>query len=338
MRAESGTPYATSFWARHRTALLLGSIILFLPPLAAIVQVTADVNFCGRWCPRMFFVWREGTGATAFLMGFVRSYMGVALVVAILATTFAFGRYWCSHLCPVAGPLELGSRLVPSSMKLDFSRTPAAPFRYAYLSVYMIAPAIGIGSLCCNYCNFAAVPRFFASAFSQGDLTYFLRFQGVVNLGLLLFLGVFARGGRAYCNMLCPIGALDALANRIGARSGRRMRIDQSTCTNCGECALVCPTWAIETKGSTVINQLSCMPCRLCQASCPTGAIYYGRPAIGTGHLTAVGNSDGEVPRAAGTSTPTGAAAYSAVRRSPRGERLQLDMLNRLPHPKAGES
>jgi hypothetical protein len=28
----------------------------------------------------------------AFLMGFVRAYMGVALVVAILATTLAFGR------------------------------------------------------------------------------------------------------------------------------------------------------------------------------------------------------------------------------------------------------
>ncbi len=26
-------------------------------------------------------------------------------------------------------------------------------------AVYLIAPAIGIGSLCCNYCNFAAVPR-----------------------------------------------------------------------------------------------------------------------------------------------------------------------------------
>ena len=135
MKADNTVPGAASFWARHRNLILLGGIILFLPPLAAIVQLTADVNFCGRWCPRMFFVWRDGTTATAFLMGFVRSYVGVALVVTILATTLAFGRYWCSHLCPVASPLELGSRLVPSSLKLDFSRTPAPSFRYAYLSV-----------------------------------------------------------------------------------------------------------------------------------------------------------------------------------------------------------
>jgi len=279
MKAENGSPRATSFWARYRNLILVVGIILFLPPLAAIVQLTGDVNFCGRWCPRMFFVWREGTTMAAFLMSFVRSYMGVALVVAILATTLAFGRYWCSHLCPVASPLELASRLVPSSLKLDFSKTPAPSFRYAYLSVYLIAPAIGIGSLCCSYCNFAAVPRLFAAPFSAGDLTYFLRFQGVVNLGLLLFLGVFAKGGRAYCNFLCPIGALDALSNRIGLKFGRRIRIDQTKCTNCGECSKVCPTWAIDTEGKTTINQLSCMPCRLCQGVCQTEAIYYGKQA-----------------------------------------------------------
>lgn len=279
MEGDNGKLRATSFWAKYRNMILVVGIVLFLPPLAVLVQLTGDVNFCGRWCPRMFFVWREGTTMTAFLMGFVRSYVGVALVATILATTLAFGRYWCSHVCPVASPLEFGSRLVPSALKLDFSKTPAPSFRYAYLSVYLIVPAIGIGSLCCSYCNFAAIPRLFAAPFSEGDLAYFLRFQGVVNFGLLLFLGVFAKGGRAYCNLLCPIGALDALSNRIGAKFGRRVRIDLDNCTNCGECSKVCPTWAIDTQGGTTINQLSCMPCRLCQGACPTEAIYYGKPA-----------------------------------------------------------
>jgi ferredoxin-type protein NapH len=268
-----------SVWRRHRTLILILAIIFLLPPLAVIVQLTADVNFCGRWCPRMFFTWREGTSLSGFLMGFVRSFMGVALVAAILATTVAFGRHWCSHLCPVASPLELASRMIPSRFKIDFSKTPAPTFRYAYLLVYLIVPAIGLGSLCCNYCNFAAVPRLFAAPFSEGDLVYFLRFQGVVNFGLLLFLGVFARGGRAYCNLLCPIGALDALANRGGSKIGRRVRIDPEVCTNCGDCAEVCPVWAIESHSATTINQLSCMPCRLCQDACQTGAIGYGKPA-----------------------------------------------------------
>ena len=101
----------------------------------------------------------------------------------------------------------------------------------------------------------------------------------MVNFGLLLFLGIFAKGGRAYCNLLCPVGALDALSNRFGARFGRRIRVDQDACTNCGDCSVVCPTWAIEVTERTTINQLSCMPCRQCQDVCQHGAIYYGKPA-----------------------------------------------------------
>ena len=95
MNTDNGRTRAASWWARHRNLILVVAAVLLLPPLAAIVQLTADVNFCGRWCPRMFFVWREGTTLSAFLMGFVRSYMGVALVVAILGTTLAFGRHTC---------------------------------------------------------------------------------------------------------------------------------------------------------------------------------------------------------------------------------------------------
>jgi formate hydrogenlyase subunit 6/NADH:ubiquinone oxidoreductase subunit I len=129
--------------------------------------------------------------------------------------------------------------------------------------------------------------------------------------------------------MLCPIGALDALSNRIGVRFGRRMHIDHSSCTNCGECARVCPTWAIETKGSPTINQLSCIPCRLCQESCPTEAIYYGRPASEPGHLTGFRNEDGELPLSAGFSIPKGAAAFAAVRQAPCGTKAPLDGVHR---------
>ena len=90
----------SSFLVRHRPWILLGSILLFLPPLAVLFQATQETNFCGAWCPRMFFVWREGMTLKQFLFGFLRSYLGVALVLGILGTTLFLGRTWCSHLCP----------------------------------------------------------------------------------------------------------------------------------------------------------------------------------------------------------------------------------------------
>lgn len=265
-----------SFFVRHRRAILLLSLLLFLPPLAIVVQATSgDADLCGSWCPRMFFAIRKGAGLGEIVGGIVRSPFGVALVGGMLASTLFFGRYWCSHLCPVGGATELGSRLVPRFLKLNYGPIPAAPVRYGYLAVYLAAPLLGIGSLCCSYCNFAAVPRLLGAPFVQADMVYFLRTAGLINLVLLVMLGFLARGGRAYCNFLCPVGALDALANRFGSRFGKRVRVDSGRCNGCGECRQVCPTWAIAVTDRAAIDQLSCMPCRQCQQVCPEGAINY---------------------------------------------------------------
>jgi ferredoxin-type protein NapH len=269
-----------SFWVRHRLVIMGTSALLFLPPLAALFQGTGDLNFCGGWCPRMFWSWRKGQSLADFAMGFVRAPFGVALVVGLLAATFFLSRAWCSHLCPVGGVMELGSRLVPRRWKLDFSSVPSAPVRYGYLAVYVAAPALGMGSLCCNYCNFAALPRLFGAAFSGADLAYFFRTAGLVNLGLVIGLGFLARGGRAYCNLLCPVGALDSLVNRLGQRLGRRVHVRERDCTACGACAPVCPTWAIEVGETTArIDPYSCLSCRDCEQVCPEDALRYTRPA-----------------------------------------------------------
>jgi ferredoxin-type protein NapH len=230
----------------------------------------------------MFFVWRQGMSAKAYFMSYLRSYMGVVLVFGILGFTFFLGRYWCSHLCPIGGIMELGSSAVPRFLKINFSKVPAPAFRYGYMAVYFGAAAAGIGSLCCNYCHFATIPRIFGAAFSQADLAYFLRTAGLINLGLVVVLGLLAKGGRAYCNLLCPIGALDALANTLGARFGRRLRVSTTRCNGCGLCEPVCPTWAIKMTDIAQIDPLACMPCHRCETACPQGAVTYGKTVATT--------------------------------------------------------
>jgi Ni,Fe-hydrogenase III small subunit/Pyruvate/2-oxoacid:ferredoxin oxidoreductase delta subunit len=51
--------------------------------------------------------------------------------------------------------------------------------------------------------------------------------------------------------------------------------IDESKCTNCGECITRCPSGAIvpsEGNGLPVINLKACVFCCLCEDVCPTGA------------------------------------------------------------------
>lgn len=268
-----------SFMVRHRTAIMIVSLLLFVAPLALVLQLSSgDHDFCGNWCPRMFFLWRQGMDGQAMLMGMLRSLFGVALVVGVLGLTLWLGRWWCGFFCPIGGTTELGSRLLPKRWQLDFSRLPAAPLRYGYLSAYFLAPVLGIGSLACNYCNFAAVPRLYGAAmFNPADIAYFMRTAGLINLGLLLLLGFFARGGRAYCNLLCPVGALDALAARFGPRWGKRVRLTSHLCNDCGKCRDVCPTGALKLGEVPKVDQLNCINCRSCEGTCSEGALDYRR-------------------------------------------------------------
>ena len=274
MRANTDTE--NRFFFKRRTWILLLGLALFLPPLSFLFQFTQDSSFCGSWCPRMFFTWRQGETAGSFLLGMARSYMGVALVLGAVVSTFFLGRFWCSHVCPVGGASELGSRLVPGAFKLRLDSVPAAPVRYGYLAAYLLLPALGLGSLCCGYCNFATVPRLFGAPFSDADMAFFLRSAGLVNLGLLVGLGFLTKGGRGYCNLLCPVGALDALSNRLGEKFGRRVRVDGERCNGCGRCKDVCPVWAIDVDKKAGIDHLSCIPCGICAEACPEHAIGYG--------------------------------------------------------------
>ena len=274
MQADTSTK--ANFFTRRRNWILMLGIVLFMPPLSFLFQFTQDSSFCGSWCPRMFFSWRHGQGALEFAAGLMRSYMGVILVLGAVISTFFLGRFWCSHLCPVGGISELGSRLIPKAFKMRLGTVPASPVRYGYLTAYLLLPAIGLGSLCCSYCNFATVPRLMGSAFSQADMAYFLRSAGIINLGLLIGLGFLTRGGRGYCNLLCPVGAIDALSNRLGEKFGRRFRVVKDRCTGCGLCKEVCPVWAIDIGKKAGIDQLSCIPCGSCMKACPKHAIVYG--------------------------------------------------------------
>jgi ferredoxin-type protein NapH len=146
----------------------------------------------------------------------------------------------------------------------------------------MVTSFIG-GNVCCSFCNFTHTQNIISAAF--GDLTgitYWASFM-VISFGLwFVVLGLFTKGGRGWCNLLCPAGALQGLTHSLGRwlRLGRSVQIGADQCQACGTCLSTCPAWAISTnEGAMAINSHACNVCLDCTKVCGRQAIAYRRNA-----------------------------------------------------------
>ena len=157
--------------AKIRYAIILVGISLFLPPLSLLPQFFGESRFCGTWCMRMYM-----NNPSSYMM--FATFMGMALAALVFAMTFFFGRLWCGRLCPIGGTSEIASNLVPDKIKIDYSKIPAPAVRYGYFLVFLAAPALGIGTLCCKLCNFSTVPQLFTAPFMPGAWRTFSRRPG----------------------------------------------------------------------------------------------------------------------------------------------------------------
>jgi ferredoxin-type protein NapH len=178
--------------------------------------------------------------------------------------------------------VELLSRVVPDRFKLHpGGRIDPTPIRYGVLLGMLSSPFLG-GYVCCSFCNFTMMQALVSAA--AGDLTglsAWASFTLLTFVAWFFVLGLFVKGGRGWCNLLCPAGAVQGLAYAIGLRRlpwQRSIRIDAGRCSDCGACALECPAWAIRDHR---VDPHACNLCRDCLFVCPSDAIRLTRRARG---------------------------------------------------------
>ena len=159
--------------------------------------------------------------------------VGVLIIGAVL-----LGRLLCGWVCPVGTVQEL-----VHSTRLPKFKIPR-PFRYAkflVLGLLVIAfpyalgeKSYGTAAYVCTYCP--------ASTMFWGLPRVILGLSWP-SLGALIVLGVTGIAMlftfRPICSVLCPIGAIYSLGNKVSLFS---IKVRRDKCTGCDKCVRACPS------------------------------------------------------------------------------------------------
>jgi ferredoxin-type protein NapH len=245
-------------------------------PLSPAANSTADAH---TLCLRMPISW--------IVQPWLWSSMGVnpvyffGLLVLPLAAVAA-GPLFCGWLCPAGGLTEHVGRLLPDKVKFDVhGRVPLAPVRYGFFAGLLLAPFV-TESICCAFCNFGQMQNIVSlMTGNPAGFAYLSTTTMFTMIVWLLPLGLFTKGGRGWCNFLCPVGALQNLASAVTGRLPfvARIRHDPTKCTSCATCEGICPPRAVTVRQEQKLDVSPhiCNVCLDCVKACPSQALRYGR-------------------------------------------------------------
>jgi len=135
----------------------------------------------------------------------------------------------------------------------------------------------------CNLCPTAAMQVVIPAMVAEGGV--YLDRGRIIRFAILAFVLVFAAlNHRSFCKVLCPVGALIALANKL---TFHRIKLDPETCINCKKCNKDCPmdvpVMESQERGRSVNRDTECISCLTCEETCPTRAISNTCPGLGRG-------------------------------------------------------
>lgn len=235
-----------------------------------------------------------------FLPAVMALHLGIVAVLALL--TLLFGRIYCSVICPLGIMQDIFTWFATRKNKHKFRYTkPRSLLRYAVLGIFIVLMLLPVSSVALLIAPYSAYGRIaqnlFAPVYQLGNnlLAYFAEraesyafysvdiwirslSTGVIALLTFILLGFLAwRGGRTWCNTVCPVGTLLGILSRF---SWFRPVIDTAKCTGCKACEKRCKASCIDIATHT-LDASRCVACMNCIDQCKRGAIRFTHASRG---------------------------------------------------------
>ena len=198
--------------------------------------------------------------------------LNVVVVAAFLIITLICGRTYCSIICPMGVFQDILARLNRKKNKYSYSKE-VRWLRYPVLVVFIIAGVAGIGSifqLLAPYSSYGRIATMIfqpvwkmgnnilaelaerADSYAFYSVDTWMRSMPVFVIAAVTLVVIFIlawRGGRTYCNTICPVGTILSFFARF---SWLKIRFDEDKCKNCSLCSKNCKAACIDFKTHSI--------------------------------------------------------------------------------------
>lgn len=217
-------------------------------------------------------------GALQAVNGSMQFHFSFYIVGFLLAVGVLFGRLICGFICPfgliqeIIGLLPVRKRKLPFWMKyIKYLILALFVLILPWIDKYLNFMGIGDPFFCKYICPagllFGGVPLLL------GDDNLRSAIGPVFSLKLVILLAVVIGCifvWRFFCKVLCPLGAIYGLFNKIGFY---HLRVQETSCVHCGKCVKVCKMDVDPLKNP---DSMECIRCGACVKACPENAIFSG--------------------------------------------------------------